>query len=83
MQITEITAAYIDSLLKQFAANPKQNWKQKDAAIYLITALAVSSSTQVSVPVFDYLSKLKLAPHEYIHAEVVKGFWCNFSNHLP
>jgi carbamate kinase len=47
-QITEITAAYVTTMLGQYAQNPKQNWKAKDAAIYLVTALTVSTGVDAA-----------------------------------
>ncbi|XP_015789619.1 exportin-2 [Tetranychus urticae] len=44
-QITHIFSQYIQKMLADFAANPKKNWKNKDAAIYLVTALSVKGST--------------------------------------
>lgn len=32
-------------MLQQYSKNPKENWKSKDAAIYLVTALTVTSAT--------------------------------------
>lgn len=33
-------------MLTQYAANPAKNWKNKDAAIYLVTSLAAKGQTQ-------------------------------------
>ncbi|KAL6077585.1 Exportin-2 [Balamuthia mandrillaris] len=44
-QVTQIFSAYITSMLEQYSNNPSENWKAKDAAIYLVTALTVVSAT--------------------------------------
>lgn len=41
--VTEIFGAYIQTLLAQYQGNPKGNWKAKDVAVYLLTAVAVST----------------------------------------
>jgi len=33
-------------MLSNYAANPTQNWKNKDAAIYLVTSLASKGKTE-------------------------------------
>jgi exportin-2 (importin alpha re-exporter) len=40
---TEIFGQYIQILLQQSVANPKTNWKAKDVAVFLLTAVAVST----------------------------------------
>eukprot|EP00002_Diphylleia_rotans_P031455 TRINITY_DN6535_c0_g1_i4.p1 TRINITY_DN6535_c0_g1~~TRINITY_DN6535_c0_g1_i4.p1 ORF type:complete len:815 (+),score=160.43 TRINITY_DN6535_c0_g1_i4:58-2502(+) len=45
-QVTQIFSAYVGTLLQMYEAQPAANWKHKDTAIYLITALAVKTSTQ-------------------------------------
>ena len=44
-QIFAVFTQYINSMLTKYSANPKANWKSKDAAIYLVTSLAVKGST--------------------------------------
>ncbi|XP_074596688.1 chromosome segregation 1 [Brevipalpus obovatus] len=44
-EITTIFSDYINRMLTDFASNPNQFWKSKDAAIYLVTALSVKGST--------------------------------------
>lgn len=44
-QITSIFGKYIESMLQKFYAAPAQNWKSKDAAIYLVTSLATRAKT--------------------------------------
>ena len=43
--VTQIFTGYIKTLLQQAAASP-DNWKSKDAAIYLVTAIAAKSRLQ-------------------------------------
>eukprot|EP00124_Ichthyophonus_hoferi_P004893 Ihof_evm2s604 gene=Ihof_evmTU2s604 len=45
-QVTEIFTAYVDAMLQEYAKNPAANWKSKDAAIFLITSLTVTSTVQ-------------------------------------
>uniref|UniRef100_A0A8D3DNW8 Exportin-2 n=1 Tax=Scophthalmus maximus TaxID=52904 RepID=A0A8D3DNW8_SCOMX len=44
--VTAIFSGYVNSMLAEFAKNPGQNWKHKDAAIYLVTSLASKAQTQ-------------------------------------
>jgi exportin-2 (importin alpha re-exporter) len=44
-EATEIVGSWITSGLQQYNSNPAQNWKAKDSAIYLLTALATEAST--------------------------------------
>ena len=44
-KITQIFGVYVQTMLQRFNANPKQNWKSKDAAIYLVTSLATRAKT--------------------------------------
>ncbi len=43
--VTEIFTAHIMTMLQQYSADPKNNWKAKDSALYLITAVAARSKT--------------------------------------
>lgn len=45
-RIVEIFSQYLEIMLGKFAEDPKQNWRQKDAALYLVTSLASRGSTQ-------------------------------------
>ncbi|XP_044735221.1 exportin-2 isoform X2 [Chrysoperla carnea] len=45
-QIMEIFGQYIQIMLAKYAENPKQNWRSKDAALYLVTSLASHGQTQ-------------------------------------
>lgn len=44
-QVTQAFLKYVEALLGQYKQNPVANWKSKDAAIYLVIALGVKSST--------------------------------------
>lgn len=44
MQVTNLFTEYVKQLLAE-ARSSKQNWKAKDAAMYLVTALAVRGRT--------------------------------------
>jgi len=44
-KITQIFGSYVQSMLQQYNANPAQNWKSKDAALYLVTSLATRAKT--------------------------------------
>lgn len=39
-------STYIQGLLQEYGKNPSQNWKSKDAAVYLVTSLASKGMTQ-------------------------------------
>uniref|UniRef100_A0AAQ5XF63 Importin N-terminal domain-containing protein n=1 Tax=Amphiprion ocellaris TaxID=80972 RepID=A0AAQ5XF63_AMPOC len=44
--VTAIFSGYVNSMLAEYAKNPGENWKHKDAAIYLVTSLASKAQTQ-------------------------------------
>uniref|UniRef100_A0A3Q3F9K2 Exportin-2 n=1 Tax=Labrus bergylta TaxID=56723 RepID=A0A3Q3F9K2_9LABR len=44
--VTAIFSGYVSSMLSDYAQNPGENWKHKDAAIYLVTSLASKAQTQ-------------------------------------
>ncbi|OAX36460.1 Cse1-domain-containing protein [Rhizopogon vinicolor AM-OR11-026] len=44
-EATEIVGSWITSGLQEYNSNPAQNWKAKDSAIYLLTAVATEAST--------------------------------------
>ncbi|KAG9332670.1 hypothetical protein JZ751_014768 [Albula glossodonta] len=44
--VTGIFSGYVNSMLQEYAKNPRVNWKHKDAAIYLVTSLASKAQTQ-------------------------------------
>lgn len=43
--VTAIFSGYITAMVQKYAENPGENWKQKDAALYLISAIATRSRT--------------------------------------
>jgi len=43
--IVRVFSEYIKIMLDSFASNQEQHWKNKDAAIYLVTAICVKGST--------------------------------------
>jgi len=43
--ITSVFSQYVNNMLTFYAANPKENWKSKDVAVYLVTALSVKAIT--------------------------------------
>lgn len=43
--ITTIFSTYINALLQDYQQNPDKNWKSKDTALYLISALATRTKT--------------------------------------
>ena len=45
VETTELFTGYVASLLSEAAANPANAWQAKDAAIYLVTALAAKTKT--------------------------------------
>ena len=44
-EATEVTGAWIGEGLREYSANKAENWKAKDTAIYLLTAVATRGST--------------------------------------
>ena len=44
VQVTKLFTGYVKQLLSEASAS-KDNWKAKDAAMYLVTALAVKGKT--------------------------------------
>lgn len=43
--VTAIFSGYITAMLREYGESPAENWKQKDVALYLITAIATRSRT--------------------------------------
>ena len=37
---------YVQAMLAEYTKNPAQNWKNKDAAVFLVTSLAAKGQTQ-------------------------------------
>uniref|UniRef100_A0A7S1XYB3 Importin N-terminal domain-containing protein n=1 Tax=Phaeomonas parva TaxID=124430 RepID=A0A7S1XYB3_9STRA len=48
-QTTQIVGEHIQVLLKEYQANPEQNWRQKDAALHLILAVTVRAESKKGV----------------------------------
>ncbi|WFD01326.1 importin-alpha export receptor [Malassezia yamatoensis] len=44
-QVTTICTQHIQTYLQNFHQNPLENWKKKDAAIYLLTSIATQGAT--------------------------------------
>lgn len=44
-QVTELFSGYVGAMLAEYAASPGANWKAKDCAMYLVTALTVRGKT--------------------------------------
>lgn len=44
-QIMEVFSQYIRAMLQNYAKDPSSHWKSKDAAIYLVTSMAVKGQT--------------------------------------
>ncbi len=44
--VTEVLKKHVTSLLAQYEQNKEENWKAKDAAMYIIVALSVRGSTR-------------------------------------
>ncbi|KNC84613.1 hypothetical protein SARC_03180 [Sphaeroforma arctica JP610] len=61
-QVTAIFSSYVEVMLAEYAKDPVNNWKSKDAAIYLVTSLSVTSTlaragaTKVNefIPLLDF-----------------------------
>ncbi|KAK2727938.1 exportin-2-like [Artemia franciscana] len=45
-KMTQVFGTYIQTMLASYAADPAKNWRNKDAAIYLVIALASKRATQ-------------------------------------
>ena len=44
--VSKLFAEFVNVMIDQFNANPKANWKSKDAAVFLVTNLAAKSKTE-------------------------------------
>ncbi|KAG2207684.1 hypothetical protein INT47_011804 [Mucor saturninus] len=64
-QVTKIMSEYVTRYLQTYSANPKDNWKDKNTAIFLLVAIATRSAnstqgvtkTNELVDVVDFFSK--------------------------
>ncbi|MDP2439100.1 MAG: hypothetical protein Q8P67_25415 [archaeon] len=94
-QITGFFAAHIKKMLAEYKADPVKNWRQKDAAIYLMIGLAVSAETMAGgvdqvnehVPIMSFF-RTEIAPelagkkgHPVIQADAIK-FAVQFRNQV-
>ncbi|KAK8169479.1 CAS/CSE protein [Phyllosticta citrichinensis] len=43
--VTGVVNKYIDAYLQNYAANPKDNWKSKDTAVYLFSSIAAKGAS--------------------------------------
>jgi len=87
---------YVAALLEEYAKNPAQNWKSKDAAIFLVTSLAAKGQTQKQgvtqtselVNIVEFFNTHILADIKaaggvpIIKADVIK-YLMTFRNQLP
>ncbi|KAL0945218.1 hypothetical protein HGRIS_000730 [Hohenbuehelia grisea] len=94
---TEITGAWINNGLQQYASNPGEHWRSKDSAVYLLTAVAsrggtskhgvTSTNTLVDVVKFfseHVYSDLEAQPgkvHAVLQADAIR-FLYTFRNQL-
>jgi exportin-2 (importin alpha re-exporter) len=62
-ETTEIVGSWISNGLQSYSANPKQNWKAKDSAIYLLGAIATKGSTTL---VSHYTCNFDLSTRNHI-----------------
>jgi exportin-2 (importin alpha re-exporter) len=94
-EVTQIFVAEIGAMVQAYTADPGKNWKAKDAAIYLVTALAVKGSTAVGgvtetnamVPIESWtadhmLPELSARTQPILLASVLK-FLTTFRNQIP
>jgi exportin-2 (importin alpha re-exporter) len=59
-EATEIVGSWIGTGLNEYEGNKAENWKSKDSAVYLLTAVATRGSTTQVSSFLLYLSKHKL-----------------------
>ncbi|KAI9288300.1 putative importin-alpha export receptor [Umbelopsis sp. AD052] len=68
-QVTSIFLGYIQHYLQQYSVNPEAHWKDKNTAIFLLTAIATKSGTaqhgatviNANIDVVDFFSKYILS----------------------
>ena len=95
--VTEIFGKHVVELLGQHAASPATAWQAKDAAVYIVTSLAVktstaregTTSTNELVNIVDFFQSNILpelqsaaAAHPILTADAIK-FATTFRNQLP
>lgn len=97
-QMTEIFGRYVAVMLESYAQNPQTNWRSKDAAVYLIIALASKGQTQRHgttqtnqlVDLVDFYRQQIVPEYQrggvdqllVLKADAVK-YLMTFRNHLP
>ncbi|XP_015602290.1 exportin-2 isoform X1 [Cephus cinctus] len=98
VKIMEIFGAYIQVMLQNYAEKPAENWRSKDAALYLVTSSASRGQTQkhgvtqsselVSLPQFaaqhiqPELEKINVNEFPVLKADAIK-FIMTFRSILP
>ncbi|KAJ0982137.1 hypothetical protein J5N97_010392 [Dioscorea zingiberensis] len=55
-QVTALVSMQIQNMLALYSANPGENWKEKDSAIYLVVSLATKGSTSHLVNVDSFFA---------------------------
>lgn len=45
-KMMQIFGQYVQAMLQKYSENPAQNWRSKDAALYLVTSLAAKGQTE-------------------------------------
>lgn len=63
-EVTAIIGSYIQSYLQRYSTNVAQNWKDKDAALYLLTSIAARSVGSQVCHSFDHVP-LRIAKTRY------------------
>jgi exportin-2 (importin alpha re-exporter) len=69
--VTEVVWKYITHYLGQYTANPTENWRSKDTALYLFSSIAAKGSTE-----------RKGVVHTNLHLDVVQFFQNNVASDL-
>jgi exportin-2 (importin alpha re-exporter) len=74
-QVIQIFTAHIEELLAAATADPAGAWKQKDAAIFLVTSLAVKASVSGKV--------IMASTHTHTHTQRTPCFYspAHFDSH--
>ncbi|XP_061996202.1 exportin-2 [Rosa rugosa] len=94
-QVTNLVSVQIQNLLTSFAANPSENWKDKDCAIYLVVSLATkrAGGTSVTTDLVDVQNFFGTVIVPELQSQDVNGypmlkagalkFFTMFRNHIP
>ncbi|KAI5820061.1 Cse1-domain-containing protein [Pyronema omphalodes] len=69
--VTDVVSKYITHYLSKYAQSPKDNWRDKDTALYLFTSIAAKGSTE----------RLGVV-HTNLHLDVVQFFQTNIAADL-